>query len=157
VFTAPTATDNCDANPQIILVSDVTTPGTCAGTYTETKTWKAKDACGNESTTVSQTIIVRDNTAPTLVGGPANATVQCDAETAPANVTARDTCDASPRVSFDQTSTQDADATKCGHYSYTITRTWTATDACHNSSSGSQTITVVDDTAPTIGAAGANA
>src|SRR5436309_10970862 len=44
VFTPPTATDTCDPSPAIVVVSDVTTPGTCAGTYSETKTWKAVDA-----------------------------------------------------------------------------------------------------------------
>src|SRR5207248_6216071 len=40
---------------------------------------------------------------------------------------------------------------------YTITRTYHAADACGNSSSQSQTITVNDTTAPTIGGQGANA
>ncbi|MDW8309920.1 MAG: kelch repeat-containing protein, partial [Verrucomicrobiales bacterium] len=55
-FTPPTATDNCDPTPSIVEVSDVTTPGSCPGTYTRTKTWKAVDASGNQSGTVSQTI-----------------------------------------------------------------------------------------------------
>src|SRR5678815_4643317 len=77
-FTPPTATDNCDPNPQIVLVSDVTTPsGVCAGTYSRTKTWKAVDACNNASSTVSQTITVQDVTAPSLVGVPSDTTVQC--------------------------------------------------------------------------------
>ncbi|WP_441294552.1 HYR-like domain-containing protein, partial [Flavobacterium anseongense] len=32
--------------------------------------------------------------------------------------------------------------------SFTVTRTWTFTDACNNTSSVSQTINVVDDVAP---------
>ncbi|MBI3414065.1 MAG: HYR domain-containing protein, partial [Verrucomicrobia bacterium] len=63
-FTPPSATDNCDLNPSIIQVSDVTTPGSCAGAYSRTITWKAKDASGNSSGTVSQTITVHDTTAP---------------------------------------------------------------------------------------------
>src|SRR5205807_8441946 len=51
VFTAPTATDNCAPAPTVVEVSDVTTPGTCTGTYSRTKTWKAVDVCGNESGT----------------------------------------------------------------------------------------------------------
>ena len=47
-------------------------------------------------------------------------------------------------------STQGTDATKSSYYNYTITRTWTATDASGNSSSKSQVITVEDKTAPVI-------
>src|SRR5262249_62090262 len=50
VFTPPTATDNCDTNPSIKVVSDVTTPAAngCSGAYTRTITWKAVDCSGNE-------------------------------------------------------------------------------------------------------------
>src|SRR5207237_5951819 len=64
-FTAPTASDVCSA-VSVQVVSDVTTIGSCAGTYSETKTWKAVDACGNQSATVAQTITVVDNTPPTI-------------------------------------------------------------------------------------------
>src|SRR4030095_10802874 len=66
VFTAPTATDNCTPAPTIVEVSDVTTPGNCAGNYVRTKTWKAVDACGNESGAVSQTITAQDITPPSI-------------------------------------------------------------------------------------------
>src|SRR5207247_2184191 len=65
-FTAPTATDNCAPAPTVVEVSDVTTPGSCTGTYTRTKTWKAVDVCGNESGTVSQLITVQDVTKPSI-------------------------------------------------------------------------------------------
>src|SRR5262249_51896021 len=42
-FTAPTASDACDPNPQVIEVSDVSVPGSCPGSYVRTKTWKARD------------------------------------------------------------------------------------------------------------------
>ena len=50
VFDPPTAIDICDANPSIEIVS--TSPDGL------TRTWKAVDACGNESATCSQTITV---------------------------------------------------------------------------------------------------
>jgi hypothetical protein len=54
VFTAPTASDACNA-VTVNLISDVTTMST-VGVRTETRTWNAVDACGNTSTTVSQTV-----------------------------------------------------------------------------------------------------
>jgi hypothetical protein len=152
-FTAPTASDNCDPNPQISF-SDSTTPGTCAGNYSVTRTWTAKDATGNTSLPVSQTITVQDTTPPVLSGVPANVTVECSAVPAPAKPTASDLCDPSPGVSLVENSTQDADVTKPGHYNYTLTRTWTATDACGNHISQSQVITVQDTTVPVLSGQG---
>jgi len=57
VFTAPTASDACNT-VTVILVSDVTTAGVIPGSFTETRTWRAVDACGNSSVTRSQTIVV---------------------------------------------------------------------------------------------------
>src|SRR5204863_2414176 len=56
-----------------------------------------------------------------------------------------DACDASPALTF-------ADVTTPGScpQSYSVTRTWTATDHCGNASTASQTITVQDKTAPAI-------
>jgi hypothetical protein len=48
------------------------------------------------------------------------------------------------------TSTKGTDATQCSFYSYTITRTWTATDKRSNTAIASQLITVQDNTAPII-------
>ena len=67
VFTAPTASDSC-GNATVIEVSDVTTPGSC-GTYTRTKTWQARDECGNLSGQKSQTIIVECNNCGGLTMG----------------------------------------------------------------------------------------
>src|SRR5205814_1258754 len=75
-FTAPTASDAC-RSATVQQVSDVTTEGSCAGTFTETRTWRAVDACGNISGTVAQTITVIDNTAPTIGGQGINATISC--------------------------------------------------------------------------------
>jgi hypothetical protein len=61
VFTAPTATDACSGLATIILVSDVTTPGSSPGSYIRTKTWKAVDGCENSSENRSQTITYLNN------------------------------------------------------------------------------------------------
>src|SRR5207249_4715428 len=139
VFTAPTATDNCDPAPSVVEVSDLTTSGTCANTYTRTKTWKAVDVCGNESGTVSQTITVQDITAPVITSCPGPKLLNCCDPTDPdqsGTATATDNC-STPVISYN-------DVTNAGNcaLNYVITRTWTATDACGNHSSCEQTITV---------------
>src|SRR5205814_9424105 len=65
-FSSPTASDACDANPTLTF-ADVTTPGSCAQSYDVTRTWTAKDACGNQST-ASQVIHVTDTTPPVIAG-----------------------------------------------------------------------------------------
>ncbi|MFO0362054.1 MAG: hypothetical protein ACK500_09510, partial [Flavobacteriales bacterium] len=154
VFTAPTATDACDPNPTIVLVSDVTADGSCAGSYVRTKTWKAVDACGNESAAVSQSITVLDITAPSISAAGANATVDCLVTPVFTAPTATDACDPNPTIVL--VSDVTADGSCPG--SYVRTMTWKAVDACGNESAAvSQSITVQDITAPVITAAGANA
>jgi large repetitive protein len=146
----PTATDNCDSNPNIAF-AETSAAGSCAGSYVLTRTWTATDACGNSSS-LSQHITVIDTTAPVLAGVPSDATVQCDAVPTAATATATDNCDSAPTVSFAETSA----AGTCSN-SYVLTRTWTATDACGNSSSATQTITVIDTTAPVLAGVPADA
>lgn len=138
------ATDNCTLFPAISY-TDVFTPGGACPPTTGTimRTWKATDACGNMAT-CPQTITVVDTTAP-VIACPANVTIECGDSTLPTNTgaaTASDNCDASPAVGY-----SDSSAGSCPEV---ITRTWTATDACGNSSSCDQTITVQDTTAPTV-------
>ncbi len=86
VPTAPTltATDNCGT--ATVAYTETTTAGSCAGSYTLTRTWIATDACGL-STTHVQTITVQDTTAPTFVETlPTNVTVECSAVPTAANI-----------------------------------------------------------------------
>jgi hypothetical protein len=139
-----TATDNCDPNPIVTYDGETITPGACPQEYTITRSWTATDACGN-SASCTQTITVEDNTAPELIGCPADVTVECDAVPAPAEVTATDNCDPNPTVTFTETRIEGACAQE-----YTLIRTWTATDACGNFASCTQTINVIDTTPPVI-------
>src|SRR5438105_12337483 len=77
VFTDPTSSDTCSSS-SIVLDSDSSTAG-CGGSYTRTKTWHAVDACNNTSGTVSQTISVVDDPAPSIGGQGDNASVECPA------------------------------------------------------------------------------
>ena len=145
---AVSATDNCGGTVTITHDPDQISPGSCANRYTITRTYHATDACNNSSSQ-SQTITVDDETAPVINNFPANTTVSCASEAPPANdgaVTATDNCGGAVTV------THDADQITPGSCAnrYSISRTYHAADACGNSSSQSQTITVDDETAPVI-------
>ncbi|MEW5795591.1 MAG: T9SS type A sorting domain-containing protein [Candidatus Zixiibacteriota bacterium] len=124
---------------------DSETPGACPQEKTISRLWKAYDANGTLRAQCTQTINVEDNTAPVLSGCPSNVTVQCDAVPAPATPTATDNCDPTPTITMTSSTTPGSCAQQ-----YTLTRTWTATDDCGNSSSCSQVITVIDTQAPSI-------
>jgi mannose-1-phosphate guanylyltransferase len=135
----PIFSDACDEELTLSAISGITNVTDCG--YDIERSWTATDDCGN-STTVSQIVHVEDTTAPVLVNVPANATVECDAIPAPStSVTATDNC-SDATVTYSESSTEGCP--------YTITRTWTATDACGNSSSASQVLTVVDTTDPVL-------
>jgi len=142
--TAPvvTGTDNCDTDVDVSF-NEVETPTTCG--YTLTRTWTATDNCGN-TVSATQTINVGDNTPPVVAGVPASVTVECDNIPAIANnPIITDNCDADVDISFNETNTPGACAD-----SYTLIRTWTATDDCGNTTEAVQTIFVQDITDPTL-------
>ena len=85
-----------------------------------------------------------DTTAPVLVGVPGDTTVECVAPAA-ASVTATDNCDPAPVVDFAESSVPGS-----APVIETITRTWTATDACGNSASASQVIVVQNTNPPEV-------
>ncbi|WP_445738748.1 HYR-like domain-containing protein, partial [Mariniflexile sp.] len=108
------------------------------------RTWTFTDECNNIST-VSQTITVKDSTAPVLIL-PANVSAQCSDDLTPiafGSATATDNCDPSPIIAFSDKRT-DGDCPS----TYTITRTWTATDSCGNVTTAYQIISTSDTTAP---------
>jgi len=140
--TGVTVEDDCDADIQLTLTEEQV-DGDCANNFTLTRTWTATDACGN--TTIStQTVIVLDNESPVLEGVPADVEASCDEiPTVPSAdiVIATDNCDDNIIVDF----TENIENNDCGQ---TITRTWTATDACGNSTESTQIISVGDTELP---------
>ena len=138
-----TATDAC-STPTVTYADSASLSG-CSGSGTIVRTWKATDACGS-STSGTQTITVVDTSSPTLTA-PRDVTVSCHDSTSPAatgQATATDAC-STPTVTYaDQANLSDCSG------SGTITRTWTASDACGNASTRTQTITVVDASAPSL-------
>ncbi|HVP10586.1 MAG TPA: HYR domain-containing protein, partial [Phycisphaerae bacterium] len=139
----PTATDNCDPAPQIAY-HEVRTDGNCTDNYALTRTWTATDRCGNSSN-CSQSITVRDTISPVLVGCPSSVTVECDAVPPPAAPTATDNCDPAPQIAYNEVLADGSCADD-----YVLTRTWTATDRCGNSSNCSQSITLHDTKPPQL-------
>src|SRR5678809_789901 len=120
-FATPTATDACGTAS--LSFNDATTPGSCANNYTVTRTWTAADACGNTAT-ASQVITVADNSVPTISALPAPSTIFCPATPSFATPTATDAC-GTASLSFNDATTPGSCANN-----YTVTRTWTAADAC---------------------------
>ena len=151
------AMDNCDDDLEY-TVSAVLTSGGCIGSWH--RTWTATDDCDNASQ-FEQTIMVYDSLAPEFVYFPADTTIEvnsfCDAnyivEVTGGEPTAEDNCD----VCFDQNleiSYVETTSVDCGEDaasgSRTVTRTWTVTDQCGNTTSRDQIITIEDNQAPTF-------
>jgi large repetitive protein len=138
-------TDNCDENPGVVVTSS-TVNGDCPQEYAMTRTYTATDACGNESS-ATQVITVQDTTAPVVVAA-ADETIECDMDLPEPSHTVSDNCDTAPVVVVTSV-VVDGDCPQ----EYIMTRTYTATDACGNTSSDEQVITVQDTTAPVVVAA----
>lgn len=138
--------DNC-SNDLTITMSQVTVGGSCPQEMTITRTWQVTDECGN-SLSKSQMIVVEDTEDP-VASFPADITVACFDDTddsatgVPTNVS--DNCQTSPTVSRVDIIT----AGPCEH-TFSVDRTWTVEDACGNSISQIQQITVKDTIAPVV-------
>ncbi len=140
-----TAADNCDPNPASTYSDSSTGTGVCPEIIT--RTWTATDVCGN-SDNCAQTIQIVDNVDP-VISCPDDMAVECDISLAPENTggsaTATDDSDQSVDITH-----SDSTATGTCAQEGVITRTWTATDDCGNTSSCNQDITVADSQAPGI-------
>ena len=138
-------TDNCDDNFSVTsnysydnLIITCGAAGTIDVIYTLTDN-------SNNSSTYSAVFTIEDNTAPVIDTLPADSTINCPDTPSFATATATDACGSDFTLTF-QDVTTDGDC--AGEYS--VTRTWTATDACGNTSTATQTINVVDETAPEL-------
>ena len=158
-FIPSDATIECDdpLPTQTVIAADIcggveiklrerTKPGNCTNESTITKVWTVTDECGNKST-ATQIVTIEDNTPPVFETVPADVTISCDA-VIPTNIpTFSDNCTTTGDIIFEAEET-----TVPGFCSgqQTITKTWTITDPCGNTASTTQTITVVDNDAPTL-------
>jgi uncharacterized protein affecting Mg2+/Co2+ transport len=139
----PTATDNCDANLDIVYSGATRIDGACPNTYILKRNWVVSDDCGNSATAV-QTVTVQDITAPIFTSVPANTTVSCESIPNVGNPVAVDDCASAVTILYNGAVRADG---ACPD-TYTLTRSWTAIDSCGNSANATQVITVQDISAP---------
>lgn len=132
-FDAPTATDN-GGDVTIAVLSTVSVEG-CPEVIT--RIWQATDACGNTAT-CRQTVTVTDTTPPVLTCAP-DKTVECGAAWSFDEPSATDACDGADVI----VSILDTIDSGSG-CSLVSTRTWEASDACGNSTTCSQTVSVLE-------------
>ncbi|MEO5777746.1 MAG: hypothetical protein ABIQ27_12645, partial [Flavobacterium sp.] len=161
---APMATDNCAGTVTYVKIPGafVASAG-CSNAGTYTNTWTAKDVCNNISTVFTQVITVQDTAAPIweTADGTLNVTVECgdkDALTAAQGLfpVASDLCDADV-TNIIKKGGNFIPALGCANTG-TYTNEWTVLDNCGNNSVVfTQTITVIDTTAPTVDTAAVNA
>jgi hypothetical protein len=140
-----TAGDTCDPVPDVAS-ADTIVPGSCPQEYNIQRNWTATDDCGLTDDYL-QNIHVVDTVAP-VITCPDDVTIECDESTDPSNTgtaTAPDNCDSNPSITHSDAVTPGA----CPD-DYVIARTWTATDACGNSNTCEQIVTIEDTTAPVI-------
>src|SRR5690606_20607090 len=130
----------------------------CGASYKIVRHWTIVDYCANETIEGIQVLTIQDNDGPVLSNYPANLQVGTDFWYCYANVnlprpTAVDICGSDP-ITWSVTATNGVLVQFGNNYRLdqvplgTTVVTWTATDACGNSSTASFTITVIDDVAP---------
>jgi hypothetical protein len=142
--------DNCSASADLNVnyLDKDTIPGNCPGNYSFTRTWTVTDQAGNYLEQ-DQIITIRDITKPVLTLPP-TASVQCGSPTdttVTGRATATDNCSGTADIEITYTDSIPSGHSAC---SYSVYRKWTATDACRNFSTATQTINVSDNTKPVI-------
>ncbi len=133
IFCTATATDACGKPTLTSIESPVVSNG-C--NRSQTKTWTAKDACGNTSTASRTVTWIEDHTPPVFTGNYGDVNLTCNAENAPGSLgtaTATDACGAVTITS----STGSIVSNDCLR---SITRTFTAKDGCGNTATISRTV-----------------
>jgi hypothetical protein len=141
------AEDFCDGVLPVTFTD--ATADLCGETMIVTRTFSATDNDGNVIT-VDQIITISDNTSPVFDFIPAAVIIECGDELPTDMATATDVCD--PAVSI--TVVNSAGTASCAGDA--VIRTFTATDACGNSITASQIVTIEDTSAPTFVSVPAN-
>ena len=148
---APTATDMCSTVTVTLIGDDQMSTG-CGSNFTRTLTYRAEDGCGN--TTEYQTeILVEDTTPPVLscpTGLVATADANCVSNLNLSPALATDDC-SEFTITNDFPGAAEPNAIVAGEFPLGETLvTYTATDACGNSSVCLTSILVQDQTGPNL-------
>src|SRR6185503_18405528 len=142
-----TATDAC-GTPTVTQSDGSVSSNGCS--RSQTRTFTARDACGNTSTASRTVTWTSDNTAPVLTTGGGSLSLGCNPSASDINsslgtATATDAC-GTPTV------TQSDGAIVSTGCARSQTRTFTARDACGNTSTAARTVSWAgdDNTAPVL-------
>ena len=138
---APVFIDQCDPN-LTILFDSVMVAQPCG--YNLVRTWTAVNKY-DQSASFQQVVHVNDTTPPVFTFVPADTTLTtCSDMLAMPPATATDNCDTDVTITVDETMTTGPDC------AIILTKTYTATDDCGNSSTATQVITTYDNGVPQI-------
>ncbi len=147
-----TATDNCDAPITVFFNETDDNGGICPaeGGRTITRTWTATDNCGNVGTH-TQTIIVLDDTPPTILACPlSQEDLACSFRVPLPDVSLVLADDGCGTVNIEWIGDDDPGTLSCPGSPRVITRTYRATDECGNFSDCIQTFSYAIDSLPPV-------
>ena len=148
----PKATDACTPETSILIqfVSETRSTATCPNRFTITRTYKATDDAGNTST-CAQVYTIYDEEPPYFLNPPPTATINVSCPKDVPQVfplTGRDNCTPDDELEDITADFKEVKTAGSCPNKYTLTRTWTLSDACGNTAVYSQVINVNDITPP---------
>ncbi len=137
--------DNCTTNV-IVTMEEVEEGVSCEPGNLIIRTWTATDDCGNTSSQSQIITVVNTATDLTMTNVPLDTLISCGDFIDVIDPTVTTTCSISDiNLVMDEETIEGS----C-EGSYTLVRTWTATDACGNVATAAQSIEVYDNIAPEI-------
>ena len=147
--------DTCTSDSNLIVThTNGTATGTCPITFV--RTYTITDVCGN-ATSATQTITINDTTVPVVTGTLTASNINgCSIADAPTAMTTVAALEVSGLTISDNCTTDvnlvvtSSDGTASGTCPITFTRTYTIKDACNNTTTATQTITINDTIAPVV-------
>lgn len=136
----PSCIDDCSSVIYTPFESTVT--GFCPSSFTKIFAWRVSDQCGN-FVWWNQSFVITDTEAPIFVQIPAHGEFPCNAIPPMIPPQVVDAC-STVNVSFREFNNSHPNACQ----NFTITRIWTAIDACGNANSATQLLHIFQNQAP---------